>query len=101
MERYMSVFSLGHFLTRNLSIANKMLLMSGIFLLPIAYESQSLHEKFKETIDFSQHEIKGVQVVAPIYKAIRIAQRHRLLSQKVLGGSNSDKENLKKEEEEF
>ncbi|MES2207759.1 MAG: methyl-accepting chemotaxis protein [Pseudomonadota bacterium] len=97
----MSFFSLGNFVSKNLNISGKMLLVAGLFTIPIVVLIHTLVPKYQEKIDFAESETRGVKAITPMRELMLSSQKHRGILQKILSGNNDNVAILKANESDF
>ncbi|HYR05720.1 MAG TPA: diguanylate cyclase, partial [Gallionella sp.] len=73
-------------LMNRLDVTRKFVLLGLMSLVAIVVVVYSLFASLDRVINFSQRELKGVELIKPFPRAVRMLQQHRGLSAGVLGG---------------
>lgn len=69
------------------SYSKKMILVSTVFLIPIAILTYQLATKLGNDIDFVSQERKGVEYLQPTLKLLQDVQKHRSTANSILSGN--------------
>ncbi|MEW5789077.1 MAG: HAMP domain-containing protein, partial [Pseudomonadota bacterium] len=77
----------GRKLVDRLGFTQKLLLLGGLFLVPLLILLKTVISAELEVIDFAAREREGVQLILPLRDLLQAAQGHRGTAQLVLGGN--------------